>query len=189
MLTIKTINMKYIVSVIVCLVATFSSYGQDLFKGANGKARFFSDALLEDIEAKTNKVTSAYNLATGEVAVLIPIKSFSFDKTLMQEHFNENYLESDKYQDATFKGKVAGLQTLKPGEVQLVNISGNLTIHGVTRPRDIQTSLKLNLDGSLSATGEFELKIEEHKIKVPSLVFQNIAEIVEVSFELLLKKD
>jgi polyisoprenoid-binding protein YceI len=180
-------NMKYIVIIIISLAGTFNSLGQDVFKGTSGKARFFSDALLEDIEAETNKVTSAYNSTTGDVAVLIPIKSFSFDKSLMQEHFNENYLESDKFSEATFIGKLSDMQPLTTGEDKIANVTGHLTIHGVTRQRDVQVTLNLKLDGSLSVSGKLKIKIEDHKIEVPTLVFQNIAEEVEVTFDLKLK--
>jgi len=190
--TTDIINMKYIVTLtltlIISLAIALNCLGQGPFKGINGKARFFSDGLLEDIEAETNNVSSVYNSASSEVAVLIPIKSFSFDKALMQEHFNENYLESDKFPDATFIGKVADIQTLKPGEEQIANVTGQLTIHGVSKPRQLQVTLKLNSDGSLSASGKFNVKIEDHKIKVPTLVFQNIAEEVEVTFDLRLKQ-
>jgi polyisoprenoid-binding protein YceI len=171
----------------ISLLVTTASYGQNLFKGENGKLKFFSDALIEDIGATTNKTISALDISTGNVAVIIPIKSFIFRKSLMQEHFNENYMESDKFSDASFRGKIIDKPILKIGENSLVNISGSLTVHGVSQDRNIQLNLKSNADGSVLATGKFEVKVTDHKIKIPSLMFQNIAEVVEVTFELKLK--
>ena len=157
------------------------------YKGRNGKVKFFSEAPLENIVAESNMTTSIFNEPTGEVAVLIPVKSFVFRKKLMQEHFNENYLESDKYPDASFTGKISLAKSLKEVASQVVNISGTLTIHGVSKQRDVNATLSVNADGALTAKGKFNVKLEDHNIKIPSLLFRNIAETVEVSFELQLK--
>jgi len=180
--------MKRIDLLISFLTLASVASGQGFYKGENGTMRFFSSAPLEDIEAESRKVTSALNAATGEVAVLISINSFVFDKSLMQEHFNENYLESDKYPAASFTGKIPGHLSLNTGETRSVKVSGNLTIHNVTMARDIQVTLEMNSDGSLSASGNFKVNLEDHKVKIPQLLFQNIAEEVEVSFELKLKR-
>jgi polyisoprenoid-binding protein YceI len=172
---------------LLSICATSSVIGQNIYKAESGKVRFFSDALLEDIEATTNKTTAALNASTGDVAVLIPIKSFEFAKSLMKEHFNENYLESNKYPDASFKGKIADKFSLTPGANYEVTISGELLIHGVSQHRDIVATLKVNADGSVLVSGKFSVKVADHKVKIPTLVFQNIAEIVEVSFTYTLK--
>lgn len=172
---------------LLSICATSSVIGQNIYKAESGKVRFFSDALIEDIEAITNKSTAALNVSTGDVAVLIPIKSFEFDKSLMREHFNENYLESDKYPDASFKGKMSDKYPLTPGANYEGTITGELLIHGISQHRDIVATLKVNADGSVLVSGKFNVKVEDHKIKVPTLVFQNIAEVVEVSFTYTLK--
>jgi len=181
--------MKYLVLIITLFFAiALHGVAQGTYRGENGKVSFFSDALLEDIAAESNKVTSGLNMLTGEVAVLIPIKSFEFDKSLMREHFNENYLESDKYPDATFTGKMVKIPVLNRGEKMEFTVSGVLTIHGISCKRDIDIKFRADNDGSVVASGKFEIKVDDHKIKVPSLLFQNIAEVVEVTFELNLKK-
>lgn len=169
------------------LALSLNAVGQNLYKGENGMVRFYSDALLEDIEAITMKATSVLNYNSGEVAVLIPIKSFVFDKSLMQEHFNENYMESDKFPEASFKGKVSGKLSFVPGATKHAKVSGELLIHGVPMHRDISLSLIANQDGTIRAIGKFDVKVADHKVKIPTLVFQNIAEVVEVSFEFTLK--
>lgn len=161
--------------------------GQNLYKAESGKARFFSEALMENIEATTSKAIAVLNDSTGDVAVRIPIKSFIFDKSLMREHFNENYMESEKYPDATFKGKIQEKISLTAGESEMVNVAGNLVIHGVSQPRNIQVSLKANADNSVTATGRFNITVADHKIKIPTIVFKNIAEVVEVTYEFILK--
>jgi polyisoprenoid-binding protein YceI len=178
--------MKLLIS-LVSLFAMFSATGQNLYKAENGKARFFSEALIEDIEATTTNAIAAMNDSTGDVAVRIPIKSFVFDKSLMREHFNENYMESEKYPDATFKGKIEEKVSLTAGESKVVNVKGNLLIHGVSQPRNIQVNLKTNTDNTVTATGKFNVTVADHKIKIPSIVFQNIAEVVEVTCEFILK--
>lgn len=160
---------------------------QTYYSGESGQVKFFSKAPLEDIEAKNNKVKAVINDSTGDVAVLIPIKSFIFKKSLMQEHFNENYMESDKFKDASFRGKLSDKIFLKPSEQKTINVSGQLLIHGVTQQRIITALVTKSADGSLIATGKFNVKIADHHIKVPTLLFENIAEVVEVTFNLILK--
>ena len=178
---------KIAVLIFMLWAAVTTAAGQALYKGQNGKIKFFSEATLENIEAETNKASSLYNESTGEVAILIPVKSFVFKRKLMQEHFNENYMESDKYPDASFAGKIKSTQPLKGVTRQVVDISGTLSIHGVSKQRDIQATLTLNTDGTLSAKGKFIVKLEDHNVKIPSLLFQNIAEMVEVTFEFTLR--
>jgi polyisoprenoid-binding protein YceI len=179
--------MKSILLLFVCFSGVCNVSGQNIYKTESSKVTFFSDALVEDIEATTHKSTAVMNISSGEIAVLIPIKSFEFDKSLMQDHFNENYMESDKFPNSTFKGKIIEKVVLAPGETLLINISGELVIHGVTQHRDIPVTLKANTNGIISVTGKFNIKVADHNVKVPSLVFKNIAEVVEVSFEYTLK--
>ena len=158
------------------------SNAQSLYKSKNGKIKFFSEAPLENIEATTEQATSVLNAATGEIAFAIPIKSFGFEKSLMQEHFNENYLESDKYPQATFAGKFEGKIDMQSTAEQTLTVKGKFTIHGVTQQRSIPVTLKMEKDG-LSGYSKFKVKVADHKIEIPSLVFQNIAEVVEVTIQ------
>lgn len=160
---------------------------QSIYKGRGGKIKFFSAAMLENIEATTSSVSSVFNESTADVAILISVKSFIFKKKLMQEHFNESYMESEKYPDASFTGKISAVKSLKENPNQSVNILGALVIHGVSMQRDVNATLSLGADGALTAKGTFPVKLEDHKIKIPSLLFKNIAETVEVTFEIILK--
>jgi hypothetical protein len=167
-------------------IFTVACYGQDVYKSTKTSVKFFSHSILEDIEATTSKSGSAFNMATREVGVLIPITTFVFHRSLMQEHFNENYLESDKYPEASFAGKLDEKYTIKPGEEFHTMAKGILTIHGVSQSREIPLTLKMNDDGVITSRGMFNIKLADHNIKIPTLVFQNIAEVVEVTFDFTL---
>ncbi len=144
----------------------------------SGYVRFFSSALLEDITAKNNKATAVFNPVSGEAAFLIPISAFEFRKSLMKEHFNENYLESDTYPEAYFRGKISGYT---PGNPQSTAVAeGELTIHGVTKPVKIQGTIA-DKGGRISMQAVFMVALKDYNIEIPRLMFQNIAEEVEVT--------
>lgn len=149
-----------------------------------GRASFFSKASLENIEAHTNQALSMIDLKSGEVVASVLMKSFQFEKALMQEHFNENYVESDKYPKASFKGKIADIGKLdltKDGTVTL-DVSGDLTIHGETKPLQTQVEFKVS-KGAFGAKTKFPVRVKDHKIEIPKLVVNNIAEVVDVTLE------
>jgi hypothetical protein len=149
------------------------------FKSVNSKIQFYSSAPIEDIEAINKKGVSAIDLANKSVAFSIPIDQFVFDKSLMQEHFNENYLESDKFPKSTFKGKLNG--TINPGENK-VTASGDLTIHGVTKSVEVPGTINW-ANEKLTIHAKFIVKLEDYKIKIPKAVFYNIAEEIEVTID------
>src|SRR5476651_1473424 len=98
--------MKIISMILLAGLSIFQQAGQGLYVCKNAKISLYSKAPTEDIEAKSDKGTSVYNGATGDLAFGLPISSLKFEKSLMQEHFNENYMETDKYPQASFKGKI-----------------------------------------------------------------------------------
>lgn len=148
-------------------------------KSVKSHIRFFSSAPMEDIEAVNTRGTSLFDAETGEIAFSIPIQGFQFEKSLMQEHFNENYLESDKYPTATFKGKIIGFDKSAPGK-QKAKAEGVMTIHGVSRKVTIDGDLTL-AEKSMKVHAVFPVKVADYKIKIPTIVFYNIAEVVEVT--------
>lgn len=151
----------------------------------SSQVSFYSRAAIEDIKAVNSEATGLLNSSTYEIAFLIPIRKFQFEKSLMQEHFNEKYLESDKYPNAIFKGKIEGVKR-ESGEEQTVMAKGSLTIHGVTREVTIPGTLVKN-GTKYIAKSKFLVKLEEYKIKIPQLMWQNIAEEVEVTVEFIYK--
>lgn len=154
-----------------------------------GKIRFYSDTPVEKIEAVNNQVNSAVDLSNGLMVFKVLMKSFEFEKALMQEHFNENYIESDKFPNATFKGTVAGLSQIdftKNGKHN-VEVEGDLTIHGVTQK--VKTSGILEgKDGKITGHCVFTLAVKDYGISIPSAVTKNIAETVEVTVDVTYDK-
>lgn len=151
------------------------------FKASDTYIKFYSDAPLEDIEAENASISSLIDIETKALVIVIPIKSFVFQKSLMQEHFNENYLESDKYANATFKGKIEDWDG-SFGEKD-ATAKGTLKIHGVTRDVKIKGVIAY-IDEKIKLTTEFPIRLEDYKIKIPKAVFYNIAEEVEVTVKL-----
>lgn len=167
---------------IVFTLAAAQVAGQDKYIDRSGKASFFSSAPLEDIEAHSEQAVSILDLKSGEIVASMLMRSFNFRKSLMEEHFNENYVESHKYPKATFKGKVTNITALdleKDGKYKL-EVSGEITLHGVTR--QIKTTADAVVaKGSLQAKAVFPLSVKDFDIEVPRLVINNIAEEVEVT--------
>jgi len=181
--------MKKIIFLSVCIL-TFSnlaSYAQDRYLLENTNVRFFSDGIIEDIEAMNKEAKGIIDVSKGEFLFKIPIKAFKFPSALMQEHFNENYLESDKYPDGTFKGKIESNYDLKKDGEYNINAVGDLLIHGVVQTRTIPSIIRVK-NGKASIESKFTIKVADHKIKIPSVVIKNIAEEVEVTIKADLKK-
>jgi polyisoprenoid-binding protein YceI len=147
--------------------------------------QFYSHATIEDIKADNKKVSSIFNAASGDIVFSIPISEFQFAKSLMQEHFNEKYMESDKYPKATFQGKIAGFDPNAKGPQQL-KANGKLTIHGITNEVEIPGTLEVQ-DKKLVMNTKFMIKLADYKITIPQLLWQNIAEQVEVTGEFTYK--
>lgn len=159
---------------------------QERFATRNGHIHFFSSTAVENIEADNRKVTSVFDATTGAIQFEALIRAFEFEKALMQEHFNENYMESGTYPKASFKGKLTGVATselTKPGTYP-VSVTGDLTIHGVTKPITTTANVTVGADGSVKANGVFEVKPEDHGITIPGVVRKNIADRIKVTVDL-----
>ncbi len=148
-------------------------------------ASFFSHASIEDIAGKNEKVAGLYNTSTNDIAFSIPIKEFQFAKSLMQEHFNEKYLESDKYPKSTFQGKVTGFD-IHTNQSQQAIAKGKLTIHGQTKDVEVPGTIEKQGD-RLVFKAKFIVKLEDYNIEIPQLLWQNIAEQVEVEIDFMFK--
>lgn len=146
---------------------------------------FFSDAALEDIKADNKKASGIFNTSTGDIVFSIPINEFQFKKSLMKEHFNEKYMESDKYPKATFQGKIDGFDA-NANETQQARANGQLTIHGVTQTIEIPGTIEKK-DNKLILKTKFMVKLADYKITIPQLLWQNITEQVEVTGEFVFK--
>ena len=167
--------------IIILLFAAGKTYSQNIYMCNSGEVTFFSKAPIEDIDATSRSMNSILNISTGEIVFVVPMTSFKFKKALMQEHFNEKYVESDKYPNATYKGKIKdSIDYKKNGEYEITS-SGILVIHGVEKERTEKGKLVIK-DGNISIQSEFNVPVKEHKIEVPKLLTENIAEVVQVKF-------
>lgn len=153
----------------------------------NGVTSFFSSTKMEDIKAENNQVLCVLNTQTGELQFSLLNKGFHFSKALMEEHFNENYMESNKYPKSTFKGSVTDITKVnftKDGTYP-VSVKGDLNMHGVTKNVTAAGNIVVK-DGKATAASKFTVKLADYKISVPSAVKANISESIEITVNCLL---
>ena len=162
------------------LIFNFSSAQNKLYSSNKSEFSFFSKTPLEDIDAKNTRASSIINLSNRELVVRIPVSQFQFKNKLMQQHFNENYMESEKFPNATFKGRINEEIDLSKAGTYSVSASGMLNIHGIDQNRNLVGKLTVS-ENSLLLETKFEVLLVDHKIDIPKLVFKKIAEKINVS--------
>ncbi|KAA0990835.1 YceI family protein [Dyadobacter aurulentus] len=157
------------------------------FSTSAGNTKFSSETPLENINAENKKSQAILNTANGEMAIRMNMRDFVFPNKLMQEHFNENYIESDKYPTATFSGKIDNVPDFsKDGQYDVAAI-GKFTVHGVTKERKLKGKLKVEGD-KITITSNFEVPLTDHKIEIPQVVFVKIAQVIQVKAEYVLRR-
>ncbi len=161
------------------LMAQSGMAGRYFTRGAN--ISFFSNSPLEKIEASTNSGNCVLDLGSGKLEAAVLINSFNFKKALMQEHFNENYMESAKFPKAVFKGILPNPRELNLGKdgTYKTLLKGEMTIHGVTRPMETEVTFRVG-DGKIFAETEFDVTVADYNISIPALMRDNIAKIVRL---------
>lgn len=175
---------KKMMSMLVVAALFSMNASAQLFLTRNGKATFFSKAPIENIEAVNNEITSVLDTKKGEFQFGVLIKSFKFKKALMEEHFNENYLESNTYPKANFKGAIADISKVdftKDGNYD-VTVAGDLLIHGITKKISVPGNIAI-AGGKISATAKFKVNVKDYNIKIPTTLVNNIAETVDVTVD------
>ena len=184
-MSVKRINMNKIFFISFILSSVFA---KELYLTRSGNIDFFSSTPIEDIKAINNQVSCVLDRKNGQFAFQVPIKAFTFKNALMQEHFNESYLESDLYPKAVFKGKVLGWDNIELSKDSLeVFIEGDLTMHGETNQIKQSGAMWLS-SGSIRGECVFNVKLVDYNVKVPKIVRENIAEIIKVNVSVELKK-
>lgn len=163
--------------IIYCMAAAQPNLGTK-----NGLITFFSSTPVEDIKAASYKLSAVWITETQEIAFQVPIRSFKFAKGLMQEHFNENYMESDKYPHASFKGKVEPKIDLSKDGNYPAKAEGTLTVHGVSKHREIPGRIIVK-DGGARITANFDVACADHNIKIPTLIITKVAEVINVKVD------
>ena len=152
------------------------------FMTKNGYIGFFSHTPMEDIKGDNNQVAGVLDISTGEMVFQALIKSFHFDRALMEEHFNENYMESDKIPKSSFKGKITNLSSVnfsKNGTYD-VTVEGDLTIHDVTNKISTKGTIEV-VSGGINANSKFNIVPEDYKITIPGVVRDKIDKNLEVT--------
>jgi hypothetical protein len=176
--------MKRLTLLSILLIVVTTANAQK-YMTKNGFIGFFSHTPMEDIKGDNNQVAAVLDTKTGEMVFQALIKSFHFDSALMEEHFNENYMESEKFPKSAFKGKITNISSVnftKNGTYD-VTIDGDLTIHDATNK--ISTKGKIQVEnGALIATSTFNIAPEDYKINIPSVVREKINKNMEVTVEI-----
>ena len=185
----NNINIKRLLFFIITLLHVLSLFSQDKYITRSGHVSFVSETPLENITAINNHVSSILDVDNGAIVLQMKIISFEFEKALMQEHFNEKYMESEKYPKSTFSGKIDDWQNinLKEGKKVDVTVKGEIEIHGVKKVITANGTLQLK-NGSINLRSKFSLKVDDFNIKILSVVRDKIAKRVDVSVDLSLKQ-
>ncbi len=177
----------------ILILTTLVSFALLSFTGAvpakyftkTGTISFYSHTNVEDIEAINHKVTSVFETKGGKMQFSVLMKAFEFEKALMQEHFNENYVESDKYPKASFDGKIDQIQNIqfeKDGTYKS-KVSGNLTIKNKTNAVSTDGTFIVK-DGNVQGKATFKIRLADYNVTIPSVVKDKINEYVEIKVDM-----
>ncbi|MBS1771555.1 MAG: YceI family protein [Bacteroidetes bacterium] len=180
--------MRKVIITALLMCGAGSMYAQK-YMTRTGKVSFYSPTPLEKIEAFNNETAAIMDSKSGDVVFQVPVKSFKFDRALMEEHFNENYMESDKYPKAEYKGKVTDIAKVdfsKDGTYN-VNTTGKLTIHNVTNDVTVPGTITIK-GGKATINTKFNVKPKDYNITIPSVVEKKIAKEIEVTVNCILDK-
>jgi hypothetical protein len=165
----------------LCMSVPLTAAAQN-YVAKNVKVNLFSSTPLEDIKAGNVKAVVVLVGKTREIVVQVPIKDFEFDRKLMQEHFNENYMESDKYPFAKFKGTIEQQIDFSEDGIYDVKVAGILTVHGVDQTRSIAG--KVIISGrTVQILSDFKVACADHRIKIPTLIITKIAEVINIKLD------
>ena len=159
---------------------------QDIFFTRTGKIEFHSGTSIEDIDGVNNEVASMLNIKTGEMAFTVLVKSFHFKRALMEEHFNENYMESEKFPKATFKGKIITIPAINisANGSFTIQTEGELTIHGVTKKITAPGKLTVS-GGKITGISTFKILLSDYNIQIPGVVAEKFSKETEINVSCL----
>lgn len=180
--------MRTIVLFSVGIILSVFAQAQDKYFTKNGKISFVSKGNIETVAAKHKGVTVVLDSKSGAVQFAVLMKGFEFEKALMQEHFNENYVESDKYPKGEFKGQITNNGDVKytTDGVYTVKVKGTLSMHGVTK--DIEVPGKITVkDGKPQLSAGFVILLSDYQIKIPAVSKENISNTVTIAIDCALE--
>jgi len=187
---LKNINiMKKFTIILATILFTATMANAQRYMTKGGTIKFFSDTPMEKIEGINHQVNSALDFATGNFVFKALVHGFEFEKALMQEHFNENYMESEKFPNTTFSGKITNIKDVNLGKdgVYKVVAEGDLSMHGVTNKVKVNGTLEVN-GGKVLGKATFNVAPKDYNITIPSAVIKNISEAIQVDVNISLDK-
>lgn len=178
-------NLSIILGVVALFAfSAFTYHAGGVYKTNTGNISFFSHTAVEDIQAENHKVKTAFDASSGKIQFSVLIKDFEFEKALMQEHFNENYMESTKFPKAAFSGTIADVESInfsKNGEYASM-VTGNLTIKGVSKEVSTKSTFTVN-NGVVNGKSVFVINPEDYNIEIPKVVSNKISREIEVTVD------
>lgn len=172
------------------LILSFAANGSaQKFITRNASVHFFSSTPMENIEAVSNGMSVILDISSGQVAFQVPIRSFHFENALMEEHFNENYMESEQHPKATFSGQLLewDIDDFTTGEPVQAVAQGEFNCHGVSDERKVSGTISKRKDGTWSIQADFEVSTSVHRIPIPKVVREKIAEVIRVDLKATLE--
>lgn len=172
---------KPIVLVALFVLMTQAAFSQKYFS-RDAVLSFNSDTPMEKIEGVNKAGTCVLDTKTGKMEWKVLVKGFKFEKALMEEHFNENYMESTKFPNAVFKGEITNLSEINFTQDGKYNVKakGTMTMHGVSKEINVTGTLKVN-KGQLEILSNFAVACADYNISIPSVVKDNIAKEIKVT--------
>lgn len=182
----------FIFNISLLLIATGIHAQEDKYANSyvceKGKTHFFASTPIMDIEATSEKTLCVINSQTQKVYAKVAMTSFVFKNKLMQEHFNENYVESDKYPYAELEAEILkGIDFAKDGAYD-VTLKGTMNLHGVKQNVELKGKLTIKKGQIQNATATFAIKLEDYQIKIPTALLAKIAEVVQVDVDFNFEK-
>jgi len=167
--------------ILIFLTVSIGVFGQGKFIAKNAYISFFSSTPMEDILGESNEAVTILNTETGEIAFQALMTTFHFKRALMEEHFNENYMESTKFPKTKFNGKIEGYnKTMLSVPIADIKVTGILSVHGVEKTITVPAKLGLE-NGKLVGTTKFNVIPEDYGINIPSLVRDKIGKQMEIT--------
>ncbi|MDP5169649.1 MAG: YceI family protein [Bacteroidia bacterium] len=170
------------IALVIGLISINPVFSQDMIACRDGYVRWTSEAPLELIQAESDNLQGIIRLSDRTFAFNISVRSFDgFNSPLQREHFHENYLETESFSKATFTGKILDPVDFNQPGIREVRVKGDLMIHGVTQERIIRAVIEVLAGGEFRISAEFSVMLADHEISIPRIVFQKIAEEIQIS--------
>jgi polyisoprenoid-binding protein YceI len=172
---------KHLILMLALVLSASMSFAQGRYFTKTGKIDFYSKAPMEDIQGTNKTVSAVIDSKSGAMQFAVQMKGFEFEKKLMQEHFNENYVESNKYPKAEFKGTISNNSDINYAKDGTYNakVKGKLTIHGVTKDVEAVGTVKVAA-GKLDANSTFNILLSDYNISIPSVVKEKVSNNVKI---------